>query len=154
MKDHILKKYRVLIFVIPFIILTVIAAILHLNTRHAVAEGSLRLVSGEKEVILDISKFEYKQVTGVRVNGKGEEIPIDAPGVSLMDVVSYSEPANYEKVTVVSDDSYYAELSAEEVKDDSRAFLILDDEKKLRLVVFGDANSKRSVTNVVQITVE
>ena len=43
---------------------------------------------------------------------------------------------------------------AEEVEEDSKAFLIMEEEKELRLVVFGDENSKRSVSNVVRIVVE
>ena len=60
----------------------------------------------------------------------------------------------YEKVTVVSDDSYSAEVLKEEVEEGTRAFLILGDENELRLVVFGDTNSKRSVSNVAQVVVE
>ncbi len=59
----------------------------------------------------------------------------------------------YSKVSVVSDDSYSAELTADEVKEDGKVYL-LNEEDSLRLVVFGDENSKRSVSNVVQIVVE
>ena len=129
-----MKKHKVKLFAVVLVILTVVAAILHLNTREVVAEGNLQLKAGETTMNLDISEFDYQQVTGVRMNGKGEKIPVDAP--------------------VIAGDSYSAEISAEEVEDGTKAFLIVDDEKKLRLVVFGDTNSKRSVSDVVQIVVE
>ena len=149
-----MKKHKVIIFTVVLILLTVAAAVIHLNTREVVAEGSLLLIAGDKEITLDLSEFAYEQVTGVRVNGKGEEIEVDAPGVSIKWLLDSREISGYEKVNIVSDDSYSAEISAEEVEDGTKAFLILDDEKKLRLVVFGDTNSKRSVSNVVQIVVE
>ena len=149
-----MKKHKVKLFAVVLVILTVVAAILHLNTREVVAEGNLQLKAGETTMNLDISEFDYQQVTGVRMNGKGEKIPVDAPGISVKNVIAYAKVAEYETVTVIAGDSYSAEISAEEVEDGTKAFLIVDDEKKLRLVVFGDTNSKRSVSDVVQIVVE
>ena len=149
-----MKKHKVIILAAVLVVLTVVAAMVHLNTRKVVAEGTLNVVSGANEINLDISKFEYEQVTGVRMNGKGEEIPVDAMGVSIKHVLAQAKLTDYETVAIVSDDSYCAEISAEEVEDGSKAFLIVDEEGKLRLVVFGDTNSKRSVSNVVQVVVE
>lgn len=149
-----MKKHKVKLFAVVLVILTVVAAILHLNTREVVAEGNLQLKAGETTMNLDISEFDYQQVTGVRMNGKGEKIPVDAPGITVKNVIAYAKVAEYETVTVIAGDSYSAEISAEEVEDGTKAFLIVDDEKKLRLVVFGDTNSKRSVSDVVQIVVE
>ncbi len=149
-----MKKHKVIIFTVVLILLTVAAAVIHLNTREVVAEGSLLLIAGDKEITLDLSEFAYEQVTGVRVNGKGEEIPVEGFGVSVKEVLAQAKVAEYERIKVISDDSYQAEISAEEVEDGTKAFLILDEEKKLRLVVFGDTNSKRSVSNVAQIVVE
>ena len=149
-----MKKYKVIIFTVVLILLTVAAAVIHLNTREVVAEGSLLLIAGDKEITLDLSEFAYEQVTGVRVNGKGEEIPVEGFGVAVKEVLAQAKVAEYERIKVISDDAYQAEISAEEVEDGTKAFLILDEEKKLRLVVFGDTNSKRSVSNVAQIVVE
>ena len=71
-----MKKHKVIIFAFILAVLTVAAAVIHLNTRDVVAEGTLRLAVGENEITLDISEFVYEQVTGVRVNGKGEEFPV------------------------------------------------------------------------------
>ena len=54
---------------------------------------------------------------------------------------------------IFSDDSYSAQLTKEEIEEENRVYLLMD-EDSLRLVVFGDKNSKRSVSNVVQIEVE
>ena len=149
-----MKKHKVKIFVIALLILTIIAALVHLNTREAVAEGTLLISAGGETITVDISKFDYEQVTGTRVNGKGEERTVDAPGITLKNVLARENIQDYTKVTVMADDSYSAEITAEEVEDGSKAFLIVEEENELRLVVFGDTNSKRSVSNVAQIVVE
>ena len=51
---------------------------------------------------------------------------------------------------MVSDDSYSAEVHADEAEN---AHFLLE-EGTLRLIVFGDSNSKRSVSDVKQIIVE
>ena len=149
-----MKKHKVKIFAIVLVIFTMIAALVHLNTREAVAEGTLLISANGDTITVDISKFDYEQVTGTRVNGKGEERTVDAPGIALKNVLAREKIQDYTKVTVVSDDSYSAEITAEEVADGSKAFLIVEEENELRLVVFGDTNSKRSVSNVAQIIVE
>ena len=149
-----MKTSKVKIFVIVLLSFTIIVAFLHLNTREDIAEGTLLLSIADKSVTIDISEFAYKQVTGVRMNGKGEEIEVNASGISLKNILEQQKIKNYTKVLVFSDDSYSAEILAEELEKDDKVFLIVDEEKTLRLVVFGDTNSKRSVSNVVQIVVE
>ena len=57
--------------------------------------------------------------------------------------------------SVVADDSYSAEITAEEMGNAVEAYLIQEEgESRLRLIVFGDKDSKRSVSNVAQIIVE
>lgn len=149
-----MKKHKVKIFAAVLVVLTIAAAMLHLNLRDAAAEGSLQMIVRDQSISLDISKFDYQQVSGIRMNGKGEEIPVEGLGVAIKDVLAQAKVNEYELVRVISDDSYSAEISAEEVADSTKAFLLLDEENELRLVVFGDTNSKRSVSNVVQIVVE
>lgn len=81
-------------------------------------------------------------------NGAGSSGPCE-----LKDLLESEKIDSYSNVTVISDDSYHAELTAEEVAEEGRAYLMLQDEE-LRLIVFGDSNSKRSVSNVVQIVIE
>lgn len=132
-------------------LLTALAAVFHLKTRENVAEGTILVTIGDVEKCLKFSELSYIPVTGVRLNGKGEEISVDASGILLKDVVHMVSDAEYDTVVVMADDSYQAELSFDEVEKENTAFLIAEDEEQLRLVVFGDSNSKRSVSDVVQI---
>ncbi len=149
-----MKTNKVKIFVIVLLNFTIIVAFLHLNTRENVAEGTLLISTEDTSVTVDISKFNYEQVTGIRMNGKGEEIEVNAPGISLNSILEQEKIRNYTKVIVYSDDSYSAEILAEELETENKVFFIVEEEKTLRLVVFGDTNSKRSVSNVVKIVVE
>ena len=149
-----MKTRKAIIFVIGLLLLTGAAAAFHLLTRDQVSEGTVQLIHGDKTYELEIGELDYEQVTGTRMNGKGEEIPVDTSGISMKSVLELKGIAEYSKVKVVSDDSYSAELTAEEVKENSKAYLLHEEEGELRLVVFGDTNSKRSVSNVVQIIVE
>lgn len=149
-----MKKHRVKIFAVLIALLAVIAAVFYFGQREEIMEGSLKVTAGTKTVMLDPPKFERTQVSGIRVNGKGEEIPVNGPGIAIKDVLALAQISDYTLVKVISDDAYSAEISAEEVEDGTKAFLLFDEENELRLVVFGDTNSKRSVSDVVQIAVE
>lgn len=147
-----MKKYGILAFILVLALLTGAAAWFHLTTREDVAAGTVQItVCGETRTV-KLSELEYEQVSGVRVNGKGESIPVEGPGIALRDLLGAQLPA-FTKVSVVADDSYRAELTADEVAEEGKAYLLLQDDT-LRLVVFGDENSKRSITNVVQIIAE
>ena len=78
---------------------------------------------------------------------------MEAAGILLRKLLEEKNIEEYSQVTVVSDDSYSAKIAAEEIKEEEKAYLLLQEEE-LRLVVFGDENSKRSVSNVKQIVVE
>lgn len=148
-----MKKYGVLVFILVLALVTGIAAWLHLTTREEVAAGTLQITVHGQVKTVKLSELDYEQVSGVRVNGKGESIPVEGQGISLKELLRGEQVDSYAKVTVVADDSYHAELTAAEVAEDGKAYLLLQ-EDTLRLVVFGDENSKRSITHVVQIIVE
>lgn len=98
------------------------------------------LVNG---VELKLSELDYESVSGSIKNGKGEIRQIDAEGVKLDSVLE----GDYESAKVTASDEYSATVATEEMEN---AYLILDD-GALRLIVFGDENSKRDVKNVVRI---
>ena len=79
-----MKKHRVKIFALIMVVLAIIAAIVYFEQREEVIEGSLRVTNGTKTVMLNPSKFEQTQVSGVRVNGKGEEIPVNGLGIAII----------------------------------------------------------------------
>lgn len=148
-----MKKYKVPAFILVLVLITGIAAWFHLSTREEVAQGTLQVTVDGQAHTVELDDLDYEQVSGVRVNGKGESIPVEGPGILLKDLLAEAQVTSYSKVTVVADDAYSAELTAEEVDADGKAYLLLQEEE-LRLVVFGDENSKRSITHVVQIIVE
>lgn len=148
-----MKTHKALLLILVLVMITGIAAWFHLTSREEAAEGTLQItVSGNTQTI-ELAALDYAPVSGVRVNGKGETISVEGRGILVKDLLASTKIASYSKVTVVSDDSYTAELTAEEVAEDGKAWLLLE-QPYLRLVVFGDQNSKRSVSNVVQIIVE
>lgn len=148
-----MKSRKAIILVVVLLIITAAAAAIHLSTRDDVPENALKISMNEEEKLLDIDKFEYTSVSGTRVNGKGEEKLVEGMGIALKDVLAKAKIKEFSKVTVVADDSYTAEISAEEVAEEGKAYLLLE-EGELRLVVFGDENSKRSVSDIAKIVVE
>ena len=66
------------------------------------------------------------------------------------------EAAGIEKFTRVcatANDEYSAVITAEEILNPSRVY-IMETEKGLNLVVFGDSNSRRNVSDVARLGVE
>ena len=150
-----MKKHRAIIIIVILVIITGIIAMMNLHTREEVPEGAIEVSFGEETYVVDIHELSYEQVTGTRVNGKGEEKTVEASGILLENVLEGVGITEYSKVSVVADDSYSAEITAEEMGNAVEAYLIQEDgESRLRLLVFGDKDSKRSVRNVAQIIVE
>lgn len=148
-----MKKHGVLVCVIVLVIITGVAAWFHLSTREDVASGTLQMTVSGQEYTVELASLQYEQVSGVRVNGKGESIPVEGQGILLKNLLTEEQASACSKVKVIADDSYSAELTSEEIHEDGKAYLLLQDDK-LRLIVFGDENSKRSISHVVQIVVE
>lgn len=144
-----MKTRKTLIFITVLLAITGIVAFAHLSTREEVPENGIQVTVGEEKVILNIEKLSYEEVTGTYVTGKGEEREVNSPGILVKDVLSEAGVENYTIVSVVADDSYSVEITDE----DSEAYLIREEES-LRLIVFGDKDSKRNVKNVVEIIVE
>ena len=71
----------------------------------------------------------------------------------MCDLLSQTGITDYQKVLVVADDAYSAEVTAEEIAAPGQVYLMRQ-EDGIRLVVFGDSNSKRNVTNVVRLEVK
>ena len=148
-----MKKSKVVFLILLLVALTGVLAAVHLTTRDKVGEHEVQLIYQDKTYSVEYKKLDLEQVTGTRVNGKGEEKKVEASGILLRKLLEEKNIEEYSQVTVVSDDSYSAKIAAEEIKEEEKAYLLLQEEE-LRLVVFGDENSKRSVSNVKQIVVE
>lgn len=146
-----MKHKKMLSLAALLILLTAIFAIWHLTTREQIAQNQIQLIDGEKVYSIVLEDLAVQQVVGTRTNGKGEQIPVNAPGISVKDLLEQYAVAADQGLSITADDGYSATLKAEEIPAD-HAFLILEDDTA-RLVVFGDSNSKRSVSNVKQILV-
>ena len=148
-----MKSHKALAIILVLALLTGAAAWFHLSSREEVTEGTVQITVDGGTQTIKLADLNYEPVSGVRVNGKGESISVEGEGISVKDLLETQAAASCTKVTVISDDAYTAELMAEEIAEDGKAYLLLDG-AYLRLVVFGDQNSKRSVSKVVQIIVE
>lgn len=148
------KVEPVKISIIALILLTAIVAIIYLTTRPAAQEGTLRIENGGQVMELPLERLTFGPVHGTTVNGKGEERTIDAQGVLLDQVLRDAGISEFAEVTVTADDAYNAVVTAEEIAEPDRVYLIRQDEGGLRLIVFGDSNSKRSVSDVVSLSVK
>ncbi len=149
-----MKKIKSInIIIAALVLLTVIATAVHFATRTDVPEGALRVEYGGKAVELDVGKLELKPVQGTVRNGKGEEKTVAGQGIELGQLLEQAGAGDYTTVTVTADDEYGAQLTAEETAQPNKVYLLLEDDSSLRLVVFGDENSKRNVSNVKLVSV-
>lgn len=148
------KAEPVKIGIIVLILITAIVAIFYLTTRPAAPEGTLRIEDGGQVMELPLERLKFISVRGTVVNGKGEERTIDAQGVLLSEVLREAGISEFAEVTATADDAYNAVVTAEEIAEPDRVYLIQQDEGGLRLIVFGDSNSKRSVSDVASLSVQ
>jgi hypothetical protein len=146
------KLNKAVVLVAVLAVLTVIAAAVHLTTRDQAVEGAVQVEAAGETVEVAYADMKMEAVTGTRVDGKGDEFAVEGQGILLREVLALAGVEDYTEVSVVADDSYAAAVTKEEADEDGKAYLLLE-EDSLRLVVFGDQNSKRYVSNVVQIVV-
>ena len=149
-----MKTHKAISLLLLLLVVTAVVSIIHLSTRTAVDDGSLLVLHNGTKTVIDIGDLKLETVRGTRVNGKGEYIDVNAEGIALKSLLDSMMISAESKVTVISDDSYKAEISEDEIKGGIGAFLVIDGENELRLMVFGDSDSKRSVSDVTEIVVE
>ena len=148
-----MKNKKLVIIAAVLVLVAVIAAAVHFMTAPKAAEGDVILTYGGKTTGITLADLELTDVNGVRVNCKGEEIEVNGKGIFVKDLLHEYGVADFTKISVVSEDSYVAEIENAEVQEEGKAYILVE-EGEARLVVFGDTNSKRSVSNVKQIVVE
>ncbi len=141
------KKKTVYIILSVLLIIVAVLSFVHFSTRESVPDGAILVRQDGEDRYIDPNVLFQTQVSGVIVNGKGEERSINSRGAAIEDLAN----GGFETVTVFADDEYSAQVAADETEN---AFLILNDDGSVQLVVFGDTNSKRAVRNVVRIEFE
>lgn len=136
--------------------LTAALAAAHSITRDKVPEGALLIQYGDKKDYLLLEKLPMEEISGSIRNGKGEELEIHEQGVSLSGVLKAAgiDSSVLQMVSAVAEDEFSAEISAEEVNESGRAFLARNKDGSMKLIVFGDSNSKRNVRNVIKLIVQ
>lgn len=147
------KAEPVRIAVVALVLLTAVVAVFYLTTRPVVPEGTLRIENGGRVIELPLERLELIPVRGTVINGRGEERTVDAQGVLLSEVLREAGISEFAEVTVTAGDAYHAAVTAEEIAEPDRVYLIQQDGGGLRLIVFGDSNSKRSVSDVASLSV-
>ena len=145
-----MKNKKLIALAAALVLVAVIAAAVHFMTAPKVEDGDVILTYGGKTMGIRLDDLKLTDVNGIRVNGKGEEIEVNGRGISVKDLLCEYGVADFTKISIVSEDSYAAEIENAEVQEDGKAYILVE-EGEARLVVFGDSNSKRSVSNVKQI---
>ena len=153
-----MKKKNLLITLVLVLAAAVIGGV-YLKGRSQAPSGSLAIVLDGSETLVDPFSAPSVPVEGTTVNGKGEEKEISETGAALKDVLALAGVGEgaYTSVRAVSSDEYGADLTEEEISSGDRAFLVRDSsdegQETIRLIVFGDTNSKRQVKDVVRIEI-
>lgn len=151
-----MKTKKLIVILLGILIgLTAILAVVHSVTRDKVPEGALLIQYNGKDSYVSLDKLSLTEVRGTILNGKGEEKEVQAQGVSIPELLKAAgiDGAQIQAVSAVADDEFSAELSADEINEDGRAFLAKDEDGSMKLIVFGDSDSKRNVRSVVKLIV-
>ena len=144
------------IIVIGMVLITAVVAVAHLAARTTVPEGTLHIEYAGQALDLLLEKLELTAVQGTVVNGKGEERTVNAQGILLSEVLreaGITEFTEFSEVIVTADDEYSAVVTAEEIAEPDKVYLIRQDEGGMQLIVFGDSNSKRNVSGAARLSV-
>lgn len=150
-----MKKNKLTIFIIGILVLlTAIFAVIHLTTRPQEQEGAVQVVHQGKTTVIRVEDLKpVAQVDGTVTNNAGEEKQISGPGIMVSDVLKLAGISPQGEVKVTSADEYTVSLTSEELAEEGKAWLMIE-EDSLRLIVFGDQGAKRNVKNVARLTVE
>lgn len=147
------KNHKSIILIAVLLLATVGAALLHLTNRTDVPEGILLVETDGIKIKISTAELTTKPVAGTIINGKGEEIVIDSPGVPLTELLSVAGVSAKNEVRIIADDEYSVVVTAVELAGTDRVFLLIEEGERPRLVVFGDPNSKRNVSGVIRLVV-
>ena len=147
------KNYKGIILIAVLLLATAGAALLHLTSRTDVSEGILQVEKDGIKIKISTADLDTKTVAGTIVNGKGEEIAIDSPGVPLIELLADAGVTAENEVKVIADDEYSVTVTAAELSEMGRVYLLIEEGERPRLVVFGDPDSKRNVSGVIRLVV-
>ena len=142
-----MKNKYVLFLIIALLFVTVVLAVIYAFSSESIEEGCLSVSQNGAERTIPANELPLHKVEGIQKNAKGEEKRISASGIELSALAD--QP--FVSARVTADDGYSAAFNAEET---DAAFLLYSEEGRFSLVVFSDADSKRSVKNVKYVEFE
>lgn len=144
---------RIIILVV--LVVTVVLAVIRIMDKEDV--GGVTIVYDGKEETVDFEGLDQRSFSGTLVNGKGESSQHSFRGALLADVL-YNAGFSLDMVTkvrVIGADSYSAELSVSEIKENGRVWLAVEDNgtritgldgtQGVQLIVFFEDDSRRCV---------
>lgn len=145
-------KKRIII-VLALLLVTALLCVIYLRGRDNTKSGEILVKTASGDISISLDTLSCSPVNGTITNKKGETKEIDSEGVLLFDIPSLTEDSSWSEMKVYADDEYNAVVSKDETEAAENAWLIKND-GSVRLVVFGDKDSKRDVKNVVQIEIK
>ena len=145
-------KIKIIIIISILLAVTAVIAAVYAFSRTKVENGSILLKTDSGDKTISFSELPLSKVEGETVNKKGETKKISTTGYPVSDIPSLAGITEYSELSVFSDDEYHADISKDELAGSDRAWLIWENDS-IRLVVFGDSDSKRNVKNVVRIEI-
>lgn len=150
-----MKKNKLSIILIAVLcVFTAVLAIVHLATRKEETDGAVQIVHQGGENLVYISDITtVVDVDGTVVNNAGETKTISGKGISVYDMLVLAGVDPNCDIKITSADEYTVELTAEEISEAGKAWLLLQEDNTLRLIVFGDDGARRNVKGVARITV-
>lgn len=148
------RKLSSILIALLLVFTTVIAGA-YLSCRTAAPEGCITITASNESSVFRLSQLNWSQVQGQIKTGKGEVRNIDAQGVPVKEVLTLAKIKldAFAGIDVTAEDGYHAELTAEEIIQPHNAYFVRQDDGGIRLIVLGDQNSKRNVTNVAGIQI-
>lgn len=147
------KKNAFVVALTTMVLLTAMLAAVHLLGREKVAKGQLHITYQNKETQVTFDELPLQEVKGTITDAKGDKREITAQGISMKNMLLALALKSYDKVVVVAEDEYRAEVTAEEIAVDSVVYMIAQKEEGVQMLVFTDTNSKRNVSNVIRMEV-
>jgi len=146
-------KKRIIIAAV-LLVLTAIVAVVYLRSRDTVKPGDILIKAPTGDVTVSLESLELSHVSGSITNKKGETKKIDSEGYALSKIPSCAQVADYSELTIYADDEYSAVVTKDELDQSGDNAWLIKDKDSIRLVVFGDSDSKRDVKNVVRIEIK
>ena len=151
-----MNRTRALIMLLAALAIIVgVFAVIHFTSRDVIPEGALAVHNGDSTRYVNLGLLDRTEVKGETADDAGSPVEIDALGVQLQDVLAAAKvnPQTVTAVTVTAENGT-AEITGAELRETGKVFLYAAEHDAAALVVFGDADGARHLTNVTALEVQ